>query len=228
MSFLGNLAKGFVRSAVNQVGRDTGRVVSNKLYGNSHSTPIRGVSCENGYYLDEESKKEITEKEFNEMLTREGYCIEHFTMNPFAKAFSWYLGMIGTGLIIAFDGGFWALLIPSMLILIAIFKYFGMKDHMNIYTKKMQATYKIDKRYSNCKRYVGESLQKVDYTINPTKSYKIDIIIICIIYVLLAVWMYHTAVVVNEISSNGFTQAAVSCVVILSLHIIMRFRQRIK
>jgi hypothetical protein len=40
MSFLGSLAKSFVRSAVNQVGRDGGKVISNKVYGNSHSTPI--------------------------------------------------------------------------------------------------------------------------------------------------------------------------------------------
>ena len=33
MSFVKNLAKGFVRSAVNQVGRDGGRVISNSIYG---------------------------------------------------------------------------------------------------------------------------------------------------------------------------------------------------
>lgn len=43
-SFFGNLAKGFVRSAVNQVGRDAGRVVSNGVYGDRHSIPIRNVS----------------------------------------------------------------------------------------------------------------------------------------------------------------------------------------
>lgn len=40
MSFLASLAKGFIRSAVNQVGRDGGKVVSNNIYGNMHSTPI--------------------------------------------------------------------------------------------------------------------------------------------------------------------------------------------
>lgn len=43
-SFFGQLAKGFIRSAVNQVGRDGGRVVSNQIYGDAHSAPIRGVS----------------------------------------------------------------------------------------------------------------------------------------------------------------------------------------
>ena len=47
MSFINNLAKGFVRSAVNQVGRDGGRVISNKVYGDSHSTPIRIIGSKN-------------------------------------------------------------------------------------------------------------------------------------------------------------------------------------
>lgn len=43
MGFTKNLAKGFVRSAVNQVGRDAGKVVSNQIYGDAHSTPHRAV-----------------------------------------------------------------------------------------------------------------------------------------------------------------------------------------
>ena len=40
MSFLNNLFKGFIRSSVNQVGRDGGRVISNQLYGDSYSSPV--------------------------------------------------------------------------------------------------------------------------------------------------------------------------------------------
>lgn len=63
MSFLGSLAKGFIRSAVNQVGRDGGKVVSNNVYGNSHSTPINSfgnVSHEN----IEENTSLLKEKEY--------------------------------------------------------------------------------------------------------------------------------------------------------------------
>lgn len=42
-SYLSNLGKGFVRSAVNQVGRDAGRVISNQTFGDAHSAPIRGA-----------------------------------------------------------------------------------------------------------------------------------------------------------------------------------------
>ena len=37
------LANLFIKSAVRQVGRDAGRVVSNKVFGDSHSAPIRVV-----------------------------------------------------------------------------------------------------------------------------------------------------------------------------------------
>lgn len=47
MSFINNLAKGFIRSAVNQVGRDGGKVISNRVYGNSHSTPINIAGSNN-------------------------------------------------------------------------------------------------------------------------------------------------------------------------------------
>ncbi|MCF0219369.1 MAG: hypothetical protein HUK14_06275 [Muribaculaceae bacterium] len=40
------LAIGVLRSALNQIGRDGGRTVSNQLYGNSYSAPVRFV---NGY-----------------------------------------------------------------------------------------------------------------------------------------------------------------------------------
>ena len=42
-SFTNQLFQGFVKSAVNQVGRDGGKVISNQVYSDSHATPIRGV-----------------------------------------------------------------------------------------------------------------------------------------------------------------------------------------
>lgn len=39
-SFLNSLFKSFIRSAVNQVGRDGGKVISNQLYKGAHTTPI--------------------------------------------------------------------------------------------------------------------------------------------------------------------------------------------
>ena len=41
MSFILQLLKGFIRSGVNQVGRDGGKVISNKVYGDKHNTPLK-------------------------------------------------------------------------------------------------------------------------------------------------------------------------------------------
>jgi hypothetical protein len=46
MSFLIQLLKGFIKSGVNQVGRDGGKVISNKVYGNKHSSPVKILSQE--------------------------------------------------------------------------------------------------------------------------------------------------------------------------------------
>ena len=43
MSFIKNLFLGLIRSTVNQVGRDAGKIISNKTFGDKHSAPIRVV-----------------------------------------------------------------------------------------------------------------------------------------------------------------------------------------
>jgi hypothetical protein len=42
-SFATQLFQGFVKSAVNQVGRDGGKVISNRVYDDQHSTPFRST-----------------------------------------------------------------------------------------------------------------------------------------------------------------------------------------
>ena len=41
-----NFGKVFMRAVIRQVGRDTGKVISNKVYKDAHSTPIRMVSSD--------------------------------------------------------------------------------------------------------------------------------------------------------------------------------------
>lgn len=61
MGYFNSLGKGFVRSAINQVGRDTGRLISNGLYGNKHSIPYRNNRYERSYYMDKEDRKFLYE-----------------------------------------------------------------------------------------------------------------------------------------------------------------------
>ena len=74
-SFLAQLTKGFIRSAVNQVGRDGGKVISNRIYGDKHSTPIRNVSINNGEYIDSNSNNPLTISELRERTMLDGYQI---------------------------------------------------------------------------------------------------------------------------------------------------------
>ena len=53
MGFLTKLGKGFISSAVNQVGRDGGKVISNRLYGDAHATPVRRVGEGGNVPIDE-------------------------------------------------------------------------------------------------------------------------------------------------------------------------------
>lgn len=73
-----DLMKGFARSLVNQVGRDTGKVVSNSLYGDAHSTPIRRIGSDNMSYHNKNGEIcEISEQEFRNQIIEEGY---HFSL----------------------------------------------------------------------------------------------------------------------------------------------------
>lgn len=228
MSFLGNLAKGFVRSTVNQVGRDTGRVISNKIYGEKHSTPVRGIVYSDGNYYNKDSNQFISPEEFNRKLNEDGYKIQHFTSTPLAKVFLWSMGLIVTIFINVEDGGYWRLLAPAMLSIIGILKLLASLKTMSIYKNKRVGMYKTDLRYKGCTRYVGDTQQEIEYEVKPTQSYKIDMIIICIVYILLAIYMYISA---NE-SINNYTHWLKPCIialiVILSLHVFMKLRQKIR
>lgn len=69
--------KGFIRSAVNQVGRDGGKVISNSLYGNAHATPIRGVNMnQNKQYTDETTNEVITPEELRKRGESEGLYVK--------------------------------------------------------------------------------------------------------------------------------------------------------
>ena len=70
-SFATQLAKGFVRSTVNQVGRQTGNLISNNMYGNAHSVPYRNAGGNNNAdniilseALEEQTKPEYVKPGF--------------------------------------------------------------------------------------------------------------------------------------------------------------------
>lgn len=62
------LAEGFVRSTVNQVGRQTGNVIANNIYGDAHSTPFKIITEANRNVYLTEPIEEPTEYQFDKPI----------------------------------------------------------------------------------------------------------------------------------------------------------------
>lgn len=157
MSFLENLAKGFIRSAVNQVGRDGGKVISNNVYGDKHSTPIRSTNNEINNFITENNSQTLDRAD----LLKEGFKEElmgnSIMMNIFIVIGSFALPILGS-------------LYWTIIGLINLFK-----NTTKFYIYKQQSVYKSDRRYSTGKRLDGYQNVKV-YSINKiiaTKSERI-------------------------------------------------------
>jgi hypothetical protein len=67
-SFGIQLAEGFVRSTVNQVGRQTGNVIANNIYGDAHSTPFKIITEANKNVYLTEPIEEPTEYQFDKPI----------------------------------------------------------------------------------------------------------------------------------------------------------------
>ncbi|MRJ08902.1 hypothetical protein EDL99_08505 [Ornithobacterium rhinotracheale] len=87
-SFVGGLAKGFVRSAVNQVGRDGGKVISNSIYGDKHANPIRFTGQQNSQNIETEDEISLDNSSLERIST-------NLTLWDYTKfAIALFLGII--------------------------------------------------------------------------------------------------------------------------------------
>lgn len=95
MSFISDLGQGFIRSAVNQVGRDGGKVISNQLYGNAHSTPIRGIGMTNkNEYINIANGEFISPEQLRDKAMEEGFkcsACKYSTVTKIISFFSFLL-----------------------------------------------------------------------------------------------------------------------------------------
>ena len=139
MTFFKNLAKGFVRSAVNQVGRDGGKVVSNKIYNDSHSTPVRVV----GDKLDKSQDNSINDTipETRGDLLNAGYTPELLG----SSVWLYFFLLIGSIIIPAIGPIYW--LFSSIQNLF--------KNKVKFYTYIQEPTYVADKRFKSGMREAG-------------------------------------------------------------------------
>ena len=95
-SFGMQLAQGFVRSTVNQVGRQTGNVIANNFYGNAHSVPHRNtgnMNYDKNTYLSE-AIGEPTEPEYKKPTFLK-YCLWFFLSLciPIGSAITFFHGL---------------------------------------------------------------------------------------------------------------------------------------
>ena len=93
--------KGFVRSTVNQVGRDTGKVISNKIYKDKHSSPVK-IAGNEEYATGSKINKENQERpsDFKHEFFSDSWYMYLFTLLGSIILFpvSW-IYFLGKGLI---------------------------------------------------------------------------------------------------------------------------------
>ena len=112
-NFTEDLAKGFIRSAVNQVGRDGGKVISNSIYGNAHSTPIRGIGKNtHNQFFDESTNEVISPEELRLRAEAEGFQVSLFRYNAGIKIVLYIVSLF-----------FAILVVPSIIIFIFCLLY---------------------------------------------------------------------------------------------------------
>lgn len=186
MSFIGNLAKGFVRSAVNQIGRDGGRVISNKLYGDAHSIPMRSVGERDGVFYNLQTNEELTLEQLQQKIKEEGFKKNYFTQNIILKIINYLFGIIAT--IFMYICGFWYWLPATILFLVAILKL-CLRNNVEVYSWEDVPTYKHDGRTRSGSRFVGYSRQKVTFTIPSTEHDKKIYLYIFLFYTFLSITM---------------------------------------
>lgn len=154
MSFLNNLGRGFVRSAVNQLGRDGGRVLSNKVYGDKHSTPIRQGNSQSS---SDKTRTISAENYVNrEELTKAGFKPELFSQN-----------FIGNSL--TFSGAFLMPIIGPLYLLFISFRNF-FKKRTRFFKINQETVFVSDRRFKtgsrpngskNVREYAQENVETI-------------------------------------------------------------------
>lgn len=193
MSFLQELGKGFIRSAVNQVGRDGGKVISNHIYGDAHATPIRHVGqSTSGTYFDTETSQPLTPQQILQYATTDGWKPEY-------SAYKWSHRITLM---------FWAVLVgcipfifPLCLVIpiVPIYIIYRGIKHMTakktIYAKMVEVPKLIaDRRYKGNIRQDGTELMKATIPLTSTPEDKAAhrrlgfSYILCAIFLWLAVY----------------------------------------
>lgn len=166
-NFMSNLAKGFIRSAVNQVGRDGGKIISNQIYGDAHSTPYRNTSSP-GTYNEDMIYKEVSPDEIRKKAIEEGFTPVYSQTNWFVRLL--YFAFSTFWLAILFNGLPILAAIPTTILLCkGVIKILN-KNIIDMQKTGPVAVYKRDRRYRNGERLVGYTNQKQTIKVQSSKE----------------------------------------------------------
>lgn len=188
MSFLSDLTKGFIRSAVNQVGRDGGKVISNRLYGDKHATPIRNVSIQDGIYYDDTTSEPISPEELRSKIEierfKKSYSISN--MGILLKTWGYILGIICSAILYAIYS--YLIILPFLIFISFIILKYKQRS-ISVYKYQDVGIYQEDRRYKSGRRLAGYKRQKVSFLVPATEREQRTILYICIFYTSLAISM---------------------------------------
>lgn len=166
-NFIQNLAKGFIRSAVNQVGRDGGKIISNQIYGDAHSTPYRNTSSQ--YTNNEEViYKEVSPDEVREKAIKDGYTPVYSQTHWIVKIL--YFIFSTFWLAILFKGLPILAAIPSVILLCKGVSKIIDKNEIKMQKIASVAVYKPDRRYKNGERLVGYTNKKLEIKVKSSEE----------------------------------------------------------
>ncbi|MFV0545694.1 MAG: hypothetical protein ACK5ND_05775 [Bacteroides sp.] len=194
-NFFVNLGKGFVRSAVNQVGRDGGKVISNSIYGNAHATPIRGVNMnQKKQYINETTEEIITPEELRKRGELEGMCVK-IHKYPLATKITWFVSAL------LFSWTF----IPEIVLFIKGIQKF-VQRHVYMEKRVTIANYTTDKRYKSGQRLQGYSSDTIRLKVPILPHEKVILIRTGVFYILLSFVIGYTGTAIIR-SLNESTQA---------------------
>lgn len=192
--FLPNLAKGFIRSAVNQVGRDGGKVISNSIYGNAHAIPIRGIAInQENKYFDENSSEIITPEELRCRAEAEGFKTTVFKYKTSIKII-WYIISLF----------FCWLIFPSIILLIIGIKKIFQK-HTYMRKEIMTAKYVSDRRCKTGNRLNGYSEETIEIKVPSNNVEKVSSIKAGFIYIILAILSLFAGKSIINVSEESRT-----------------------
>lgn len=138
-NFINQLAKGFVRSAVNQVGRDSGRVISNTIYNGQNYVPVSDVT------------------EPSQTRHQSG----DFPSNAYSKTVPFTTGKIVWLVVLCI---FFNIIGSIGVLIYGIAKYFTTSDKM--VWQESVPMYASDRRYKSGQRYMGSSEVKKSVVVN--------------------------------------------------------------